>query len=389
MTKFPEIERGLRLPQESRSDLEIVRLLGNSHYVHNLHLLNFVNDYIGLSGTLGENLLCQNDPLNFRRLLSELYLLAFLLRRELNATAATSKSGKIHDINLEVGTRQARIEIGSPTDHFGFQFVKIYSALVFRYSACPGGFYVLLQFVASEESGYHAHEVPNHTKILTSWQSRLEPEVDRWLANAEEGSIREFDGIDNAFVLRATLKAVYEDPENRCVEFHEPTRSNDTRLFFEVPRTAEGTARSQIGRKIRDKLLKRQCGEPSPDYLRILVVNFSLMDAADSDWFCWPGIAKRMDETVRILQESVGPPLTFDVMIPARLDFECCFGEGVILDQEREPQIRALMEAAGLDRKCAPPVLEPPPPELIAALKADSEDFTSDDVFGLSDDLQI
>ena len=163
----------------------------------------------------------------------------------------------------------------------------------------------------------------------------------------------------------------------RCVRFDEPGRSSDTRLFFEMEQP-EDTACSQVGRKIGCKIRKRQCGEPSQAYLRILVVDFSLADASAPDWFCWPDISRRFEETVRILTERAGHPMPFDIVTPARLSFECCFGEAVILDHERVEQARRLMAVAGLDQICPPPVVEPPPPDQIEALRLSNQGHLTD-----------
>ena len=268
----------------------------------------------------------------------------------------------------------ARIEIYCPVDYYGFQFVKMYSEPAFLYSNCSRGFDVFVELVTSNKCGFHALEITNTDRCLTSWLENLEREVNDWLANAKKGSVREFEGIDDAFQLRATLKCVCPNPDIRFVEFTEPSRSNDTRLFFEEPMTVEDTVQSQIGKKIGSKLEKHQCGEWSPDYIRILVIDLSLMDACFSDWFCWPSIAKRMDETVRRLAGQAEPPPLFDVVIPARLGFNCCFGEVVVLDQEREAQIRAVIGRAGLDRKCEPTKVEPPDHELSTILEAAFKD---------------
>jgi hypothetical protein len=56
------------------------------------------------------------------------------------------------------------------------------------------------------------------------------------------------------------------------------TQSTDTRLFFEVG-TPEDTAKSQWGKKLKDKKLKRQqCGELAEGVLRMLLVNFAMAD---------------------------------------------------------------------------------------------------------------
>lgn len=234
----------------------------------------------------------------------------------------------------------------------------------------PKRFEVLVELLPNTASLYYPHRIPNDDKTLRRWRINFQAEVNCWLANAKEGSEREFRGINKIFRIRAKLRKVHANPECRLVQFSEPTRSSDTQLFFEEPLTAEDTAKSQIGQKIRDKFEKRQCGDPSPDYLRILVVDLRLMDAAWPDWFCQPSIVERMDETVRILSEGAGPTAPFDVVIPATLDFDCCFGKAVVLDRGREPEITALINTARLDKQCLPDKAEPPPPELAAALKS-------------------
>lgn len=127
--------------------------------------------------------------------------------------------------------------------------------------------------------------------------------------------------------------------------------------------TAEDTARSQIGRKIGRKIKKRQCGEPSAGYLHILVVDFSLADSDAYSWLGWRYITRRMDEVVKMLADWVGTLLPYDVVIPAvldkRQDRECCFDDAVILDHERDAQIRTRVKEIGLDQECKPPELEP------------------------------
>ncbi len=368
LENFPKIKSRLlkNLPANNRSDLEIVRLINNLPALDPQQLLQLINDHIDSSGDISKNLLREKDPLCFRRMFSELYMLAYLKRiNGLDVKGTVSKSNRIHDIDLELNSSQVKIEIFCPIDFFGFQFVKTYSEPEFRYSRCKRGFSVSVKLLIAEPSGFHAHQIPNDDETLRKWLKNLHQDVNEWLLNAKEGSVQKFAGINNVFCLKATLKKIHPNPEDRCVQFHEPTRSNDTRHYFEKPLTVEYTAHSQIGNKIKSKLEKRQCGDPSPDYLRILVVDFRLMDVLDRDWFCWPRIAERMTETVRTLSDCIGPPIPFDVVIPANLDFDCCFGEAVLLDQDRKTEMTALLQATGLDRKCQPPKKELFPRELM------------------------
>ncbi len=366
---FPKIKNQLKLPTNNRSDLEIVRLINNLPAPGPKQLLQLINDHIDSAGDIGKNLLHEKDLLCFRRMFSELYMLAYFKRIDgLDVKGTVSKSNRIHDIDLELNSNRARIEIFCPIDFFGFQFIKTYTELEFRYCRCTRGFSVSVELLVAEDSGFHAYQIPNHDKTLRKWQKKIHHDVNEWLPNAEEKSEQEFMGIKDVFRLKATLDKIYRNPKHRLVQFNEPTSSNDTRHYFEELLTAEDTAHSQIGNKIKSKLKKRQCGDPSPDYLRILVVDFRLMDTLDpEDWFCWPRIAERMTETVRTLSDCIGLPIPFDVVIPAKLYFDCCFGEAVLLDQDREAEMTALMRATGLDRKCQPLKKEPLPPELIAA----------------------
>ena len=382
LDNFPKIKSRLlkKLSANNRSDLEIVRLINNLPAPGPKQILQLINDHIDSAGDIGKNLLDEKDPLCFRRMFSELYILAYFKRiDELDVKGTVSKSSRIHDIDLELNSNRARIEIFCPIDFFGFQFVKAYSEPEFRYSRCEKGFSVSVELLVAELSGFHAYQIPNDDKTLRKWLKNLHQDVNKWLPNAEEGSEQEFAGINDVFYLKATLDKIHTNPEHRCVQFKEPTRSNDTRHYFEKPLTVKCTAKSPIGNKIKSKLEKRQCGDPSLDYLRILVVDFRLMDAIDRDWFCLPHIAERMTETVRTLSDCIGRPIPFDVVIPAKLDFDCCFGEAVLLDRDRKKEMTALMRATGLDRKCQPLNLEPPPPELIAAFyryEDDSDNYS-------------
>ena len=368
LSAFPVIKRRLRLRGKSKSGLEIVRLLGNAHNGWIANLLKFMEKHLHHSGSIGTDLLSQNDPVQFSQRLSELFLLAFFRNQEhLEASAARSSSSRVHDIDLESYSRQARVEVYCPMDFFGFQFVKRHSEQLFRYSACQNGFHVDVRFIAAKKDLFHAQTITREDKILRSWLKRLRCEVDDWLTNATAGSKKVFAGIEGKFELYAILEEKFDNPENRCVIFREPTRSNDTLYFFELP-TKEDTAQSQIGQKIRVKLEKAQCGMPSPDYLRILIVDFSLCDTDPIDLLNRPYVIVRLDETVKLLASQVGTSLPYDVVIPANLDFGCCFGEPVILDEAREEEFRKLASASGLDQRCHPMKPEQPPREWLEYL---------------------
>ena len=366
--EFPKIKDNLRRgPNKKRWDkLEIVRLLNNPHR-HRM-LLEFIERQLDSSGQIGMAILNEADPVRLSQRLAELFLFVSLRSREqVNAKPSQSRKGKQPDIVLETGQIKAKIEIYSPIDNYGFQFVKRYYSPIFLYSDCQRGYSVDVELIVRDQTGYHAYAVPNHDKQLRKWLTDLECNVKNWLAIAEAGEIQEFDGVKDTFKLRVSLREVYDNPDVRWIRFHEPGRSTDVRLYFEG--SPESNANNQMGKKILGKLEKRQCGLlPNPDELRVLILNFELTDHSGPDWFSLARTPQSIDQTIRVLIDKVGDPLPYDLVIPAMLDFNCYFGEAVILDAERETQIKQFIVQTGLDQKCQMRP-EKPPPELVEALR--------------------
>ncbi len=166
------------------------------------------------------------------------------------------------------------------------------------------------------------------------------------------GDERQFEGHIEGLSVVVMLQEVYDRAEDRCVHFSGPTESTDSRLFFETGQP-EDTAASQWGRKLLDKLKKRQCGQPSSDYLRMLVVDFSRADTGWPDFICWPGIAQRLSKTVKLLAEKAGEPLAYDAVLPVRLSDvsgERYFGEVILLDHRCAEDVERIVQAASLNR---------------------------------------
>lgn len=369
LEKFPAIRDRLasELEGKSRSKRDIVRLLGNVR--QHRDLLNFINRHLSSAGEIGKTILNAMDSFRFSQHLAELYLLASLQSREgvTAAAAVIKRKKKNYDIDLDVGGIRAKIEIFSPVDHYGYQFIKRYTDPVFRYATYSRRYVVEVELITPTRSGYYAYQITDEDKLLVRWREKLFCEVKQWLSTATEGDIQEFDGVRKAFKLKATLNVVDNNLRMSCVKYLEPTRSNDIRLFFE--NSPQHTVCNQMGRKISSKLEKRQCGLPDSDYLRIFVLNFQLADDSSRDWFCWPEIAKNIDGAVKGVVAMLGEPLPFDVVVPARLSYTCCFGNAVILDAAREKQIRQLLVQTGFDEMCQPIPLSTLDPETEAALK--------------------
>ena len=351
LEEFPKIKHELHrgFNNKSQSKLEIVRLLSNS--VHHRKLLTFIEQQRDSSGEIGKSILSEADPVRLTQRLAELYLLVSLQsRKQVNATPSQSRKGKHPDIILETVLTKAKVEVYSPIENYGYQFIKRYCDRIFRYSTYPRGCLVEVELIVSDQTGFHAYDIPNHDKQLRGWLADLECNVKKWLANATAGEIQEFDGVDNTFKIKVSLREINDNSDFREVWFFEPGRSTDIRLYFEG--SPEGNAKNQMGKKILAKLKLRQCGPPDPEHLRILILNFQLTDYSWPDWLSFPYIIPIMDQTIRLLAGKAGDPLPYDLVIPSMLDYSCCFGEAVILDAERETQIKQFIAQTGLDQKC-------------------------------------
>ena len=109
------IENKLSLISWAEANRQMVRLLGNAE--NHRHLLGFINENAAYAGEIGKRLILEKDLFSFLQRLSELYLLTYLRAQSgVNATAAVSRPGKSNDVDLQVGTMQARIEVYCPVD---------------------------------------------------------------------------------------------------------------------------------------------------------------------------------------------------------------------------------------------------------------------------------
>ena len=339
-----------------RSKLEIVRLLGNTHYENIERTLTLLNEWLLSSGSIGKRIVQQTNPFEFEQALAEFFLLAhFKNVQEVQACATDQRRPdlKNYDIDLITDESRVRVEVYSPVDFFGAQFLKRMLRSLFKYLDVEKGFNVNLKIETSVEDGSYAYETGKQ-ETVRKWLKRLESEAAGWVMEADPGHQQRFNGPTDQIWLYAKLEDVCNNLESRQVICHFPSQSTDSRLFFEVGKP-EDTAKSQWGGKLLGKLKDRQCGKPDSSYLRLLVVNFSLADTGFPDFICWPSIAKRLQKTLIILSKKAGPPLPYDCVLPARLGTKCCFGRVIALDSGNTEEIKRLVEATSLDHPCVDP----------------------------------
>lgn len=361
MRHYSAVSCIVSMPAIGRSKLEIIRLLDNMHYAHIKELLDFLNTHIPSSGNIGKRLVQQTDPFAFSQSLAELFLLAHLQSQDtVRATAslADSPADKNYDLDLTTGESSARVEVYCPIDFYGSQFIERNVSTLFKYLNIDVGFDIDLRLESAVTSGLYAYEVDNSEKVIQDWLTSVKRKAAQWLADARAGEQRQFKGPSEHIRLEASLREVHESSQVRYVSFSSPSKSTDTRLFFEVGQPKD-TANSQWGRKLIHKLKNRQCGNPEPNSLRVLVLDFSLADTGFPDFICSPRFTDRLSKTLDLLLARAGHPLPYDAVLPARLGKECCFGKIVALDPKRAREIAEVARAALLDLPCSPAPCEP------------------------------
>jgi len=349
----PNIGLLLNLPPSGRSELEIVRLLDNTHYEHVEKLLGFIDGMVPSAGTIGQRVLKQADPFQLNQATAELYLLVHLQDRNpgIVRPVAGGSSDTHPDIEVLLSGLDVLIEVYCPVDLMGFQLIEEYTSTVLKYVDVDRGFTLDVDLrLTKDRDPFYPYGIGDEA-VIRPWLTTLADKARAWLSAKVPGHLLTVDGPNGSWLLEIRVRELLANPRERLVTMSTPTRSTDTRLFFECG-TAEDTARSEWGKRFRRKLMRRQCGNPAPDRLRVLIVDFSLADTGWPDFICWPEIVERMGQVVRIVAEQPGKPPPYDTVVPARLGLECRFAPPVWLNPSAEKIGNAFFKAAELTRPC-------------------------------------
>ncbi len=353
--EFAEIGQILRLPAQGRSEKEIVRLLDNAHYEHIARLLNFIESMLSRPDSIGQRLLQQTDPFQFNQFLAELFLFSHLSDRLGKRVRPVIKgpSDKGPDIEAQWGNLLVRIETYSPIDFMGFQLIGKHILPLFKYLDVVRGFSLKVSIKPADisvQGVWYPYSIPGEEEVLC-WLQGLAGKARVWLSQSDPERRLRVEGPGGTIMIDVELKELIDDPATREVLFIPGTHSTDTRLFFECG-TPEDTAASQWGRKLKSKLEKRQAGPPRPNTMRVLVVDFAQADTARPDFICWPGVADRLAETVRLLVDDIPPSAPYDILIPAQLGLDCGFGPPVWIEASIAHAGDDFIRGAGMDRLC-------------------------------------
>ena len=350
---FPAISDRLVLPGLT-SPLEVVRLLDNTSLETTLELLFFIDRNIADCGPIGDQIIGAKAPEQLSQALAELFLFCRLRSRHgpTVGPAVTPAGERTHDIEAVMPDSRVLIEVYSPLELAGWRLFEENLSRVLRYLGIPRAYEVSVTveatsgFLESQSRHlYYPYYFPGQNEVRDWFIESFLGEIRGWLSRAAVGSSLTVDGPGGAVRVTLAVEAVDMPSGGRIVGAVWGTRSNSTRLFFELPPSS--ITSSEWGKKIRKKLNRRQCGPPAEKMVRLLVLNLNLSDEACFSFLATDGFNRRFESAVSLLVDN--RELPFDAVIPGVLRRECGFGQPVILGPCRAAEIREFCAAGELD----------------------------------------
>ncbi len=367
--RFPAINNFLKvrkidLKEGKLENKEIFRLLNNMHYEKCAYLVDYLEKWIEDAGEIGEKVLVTTNPIDFDRMLAELFVFTHL-REILGGDVFPVKAqgnSKSPDIKAIWDQNEVLMEIFTPMDFMGFQLFNNYVTPILKYLDVDKVYRIKIKLeskdrngISNREDNYFPYSFPDEDEIY-SWLNEFQKRACSWLQEEEPAEELIINAPGNNLRLKLILDKTFNNRETREIVYLGKGHSTDSKLFFEVG-TAESTAKSQWGKKLKNKLKKMQCGPSNIDTCRILVVNFALADTGWPDFISWERFGKRFKDTIKII---VGRSMPFDVVLPAQLGFESCFGKPVLINDSLEKQALSFIRSAKLDVQCQPHEKETP-----------------------------
>jgi hypothetical protein len=354
--RFEVIDRLASIPKTGRSELEIVRLLDNAHNKDVEQLLELINVNLPRCGPIGTRLLGQTDPFQLGSCFAEMFLFLYL-RDALGdsvrpATMGPSQKGP--DIEVSWEELSVKLEVYSPIDLMGFQMLRTLLLSLFKYLDVDKGFQLDIDITPTcdfPRRMFYPHAIPDESQLVL-WLKDVADKAHDWLnqTNLLDGSRFTVEGPGPDLLMDAKLTKLWDDPAIREINCNPGGHSTDSRLLFECE--PDAIARSSWGRKIKQKLWKKQAGPSGVHDLNILVIDFQRADTSSPTFICWPKIAVKLSETVSAIIKSISSSPSYDILLPARLNLKCCFGSPIWIDQLKTKRAEVFIQKALLNRPC-------------------------------------
>lgn len=359
---YPNIASSIQLTTSGYSELEIVRLLDNQHHAGIKVLTLVIEEILSVAGDIGKKVLDCKDPFQFAQAISELYLLKYLYQTlGPDIRAAISKRGQTRwDITASIDGNEIRFEIYTPIELAGYQLFDRFIKSLLKYMDLTFGYYLNVQ-VGIQRSGseynpsdlYYTYTTGNPEEV-NKWLHDFDKKVRSWIKCKSilkrKNQQLTIPGPGNKLKVTINILEWKKDPRERDIMIGWPTKSSDTKLFFES-KNPETIAKNEWGRKIRGKMHKKQCGQQAHDYTRILVLNFGLADAGWPEFISESWFTTNFSNFISFLSTD---EQLYDAVIPAQLGIDCCFGKIAWISTYHKENYDYAAHL-GLNKQCEPP----------------------------------
>lgn len=362
LNRYDNIKEHLDLPSDGKSDLEIVRLLDNQHYLHIKKLTQFINELLPKATEIASKIIKAKDPFELEQYLAELYLYNHLYKKLRENVKPKHKKGiqKIWDISTSINKSEVRIEIFTPIELASYQNYKTSIRILLKFMDLPFGYDLHVQVnISKSTNGYNPQDLYYSQQFgsieeVHVWLKNFHDSVKNWLQNVDMSNQKStgmvISGPGGNLEVRLTINELSNDPNNREISIIWPTSSSDTELFFSVGEV-EDWARWEWGRKIKKKMFDQQCGPTNSNYIRILVINFALADSGWPNFISEESFTTNFESLIRFLVNQENP---YDIVIPAQLNLSCCFGYPVSIKKEMIKLTHETISLLGMDTLCKP-----------------------------------
>lgn len=366
LIEFPIIASRIAVPEKGFSDLEIIRLLDNQHYPRIKALTSFIESSLIDAGDIGKRVLDCKDPFQFSQAISELYLFNWLhINVGPNVKPANTTRGQSNwDISTNIDDHEIRFEIYTPIELAGHQlFERILSSLL-KYLKLPIGYELDVKIGIQksdleydQQDLFYVYDTGNQ-ELVNKWLFLFEKQIKSWIKcesilkrkNRQKTIIGPGPRLKVTTKITKWHKVSNKQRPYRCIYIYHPTKSSDTKLWFEND-NPDVLSKNLWGKKIQGKMCKQQAGQSDNNYTRALVLNFMLADTGWPEFICEDWFTTNFGNLITHLAGESQP---YDLVVPAQLGFDCCFGVPAWISNYHKENHNYIGKL-GLSKKCEPP----------------------------------
>jgi hypothetical protein len=344
---YPWIKANFILGEiNTRDDRVLTRLLENTHYPHISETLKLIDKYGSESGEIGRSILSCKDYLGLPRILAEMSLFAhlnYLLGKNVTQLNRITNE-KTPDFSVVVNDYKCLIEVYSPMDYYGYQtFKRLFTNCVKNLSV-DKGFEISIK--SDSDNLSYTYEFPEFRGVF-DWLEKFKLSFSEWLYTAKIDDIFNVSSPAASLKLALRVNSIHENSEMRFISWIESTKLTDTIQYFRISDSVY-FAKSQWGKKIKEKLMQQQAGKSGEKVVRILAINFALAETAELSFLNEPKYQSNFAKHIKYLVSDI-ELVPFDVVLACELGTKCGFSKPIILSNHSQSFVEKLLSKIGFN----------------------------------------